>query len=75
MKPYVPHGGATVKCIAYRDDGAICKAPATVLDTQRGGMVCRAHAPAPDWRTRYAEQQAELLLRLGYRGDDEEVHG
>jgi hypothetical protein len=27
-------------CIAYHDDGTICRAPATILDHQRGGMVC-----------------------------------
>ncbi len=35
----------TYGCIAYREDGTICGAPASVLDTQRGGMVCTAHAP------------------------------
>ena len=34
-----------VKCIAYKDDGTICGKPATVLDPQRGGMVCKEHAP------------------------------
>lgn len=33
------------RCIAYREDGAICGALASVLDLQRGGMVCAAHAP------------------------------
>lgn len=33
------------RCIAYRNDGYICQRAATVLDQQRGGMVCPAHAP------------------------------
>ena len=32
-------------CIAYQDDGTICRAPATILDHQRGGMVCLQHVP------------------------------
>jgi hypothetical protein len=32
-------------CIAYQDDGTICRAPATILDHQRGGMVCLPHVP------------------------------
>ena len=30
-------------CIAYTEDGTICRQPATVLDVRRGGMVCDAH--------------------------------
>ncbi|TSC67295.1 MAG: hypothetical protein G01um101466_746 [Parcubacteria group bacterium Gr01-1014_66] len=32
-------------CIAYREDGSMCRHPATILDTRRGGMVCAAHTP------------------------------
>jgi hypothetical protein len=32
-------------CIAYQDDGSLCRAPATLLDHQRGGMVCLQHVP------------------------------
>ena len=32
-------------CIAYNEEGSLCGEPATQLDTQRGGMVCEAHAP------------------------------
>jgi hypothetical protein len=32
-------------CIAYKEDGTLCREPATQLDRQRGGMVCQAHAP------------------------------
>lgn len=35
-------------CIAYKEDGTICRQPATRLDIQRGGMVCDAHAPQHD---------------------------
>ena len=34
------------RCIAYRDDGRICGAPAGMIDHQRGGMVCSAHHPS-----------------------------
>lgn len=34
---------AVACCIAHREDGCICGAPATVLDVQRGGMVCGEH--------------------------------
>jgi hypothetical protein len=33
-------------CIAYTADGWICGAPATLVDHQRNGLVCAAHAPA-----------------------------
>jgi hypothetical protein len=33
-------------CIAYTADGWICRQPATIVDRQRGGLVCAAHAPA-----------------------------
>ena len=37
-------------CIAYREDGRICGAPAPILDAQRGGYVCRLHQPdRPGW--------------------------
>ena len=32
-------------CIAYEEDGAICRRLATRIDEQRGGMVCRKHWP------------------------------
>ena len=34
-----------IHCIAYRDDGSLCRRHATILDVQRGGMVCAAHTP------------------------------
>jgi hypothetical protein len=43
-------------CIAYRDDGTRCRAPATILDWQRGGLVCRDHVPL---EVRAAQSQAE----------------
>jgi hypothetical protein len=39
-------------CIAT-DHGTMCRAPASILDEQRGGMVCQRHAPK------------QLLLELG----------
>jgi hypothetical protein len=36
-----------VACIAYREDGRLCARPASILDPQRGGMVCAEHAPQP----------------------------
>jgi hypothetical protein len=42
-------------CIAYREDGRVCRAPATQLDGQRGGLVCAAHAPWPA-----SQQQADM---------------
>jgi hypothetical protein len=32
-------------CLAYQDDGTLCRAPAAILDHQRGGLVCLRHAP------------------------------
>lgn len=31
-------------CIAYLEDGRICRKKAVVLDIQRGGMICLEHA-------------------------------
>ena len=31
-------------CLAYTDDGRLCRAPASILDPQRGGPVCLEHA-------------------------------
>ena len=49
-----------LQCIAYKEDGTICREPATILGQQRGGMVCEAHDPAhaamatcPDCGTRF----------------------
>jgi hypothetical protein len=33
-------------CIAYREDGLVCREPARIVDRQRHGLVCAAHAPA-----------------------------
>jgi hypothetical protein len=43
-------------CIAYRDDGWLCRAPAHFLDESRGGLVCRDHVPL---EIRAAASQAE----------------
>jgi len=34
-------------CVAYLEDGTVCRRLATVIDTQRGAMVCADHAPRP----------------------------
>jgi hypothetical protein len=30
----------TGTCIAYLADGRVCRAPAAILDRQRGGLIC-----------------------------------
>ena len=32
-------------CIAHHADGRLCRAPASILDHQGGGLVCREHMP------------------------------
>jgi hypothetical protein len=32
-------------CIAYQENGQLCRAPANILDHQRGGLVCLQHVP------------------------------
>lgn len=46
------------ECIAYNDNGDLCRRPATVLDPARGGMVCDLHDPA---RQRERELVAAIL--------------
>jgi hypothetical protein len=41
----MPERNRTPACIAYRDDGTLCRAPATILDLERGGLVCWRHDP------------------------------
>jgi hypothetical protein len=31
------------QCIAYTEDGKVCRRPADHIDVQRGGMVCELH--------------------------------
>lgn len=33
------------ECIAYRDDGSVCRRPAIAVDRTRGGAVCGEHLP------------------------------
>ncbi len=40
-------GSGPGQCQAFKDDGSICLAPATILDTERGCYVCEAHKPNP----------------------------
>lgn len=37
----------TNPCIAYLEDGRICRSPGVMIDRQRGGPVCEAHRPRP----------------------------
>jgi hypothetical protein len=46
-------------CIAYQDDGRLCRAPAAILDHQRGGMVCLQHVPDN------VAAEINLYLKLG----------
>ena len=51
-------------CIAYTAAGNICGRPASIFDTQRGGMVCLVHKPRRDYdTTRAFLAQVEELLR------------
>ena len=46
LEDFIRTGGVRVPgCIAYTDDESLCRKPATVLDPERGGMVCDGHAP------------------------------
>lgn len=38
-------------CWAYTEDGRVCRKPATVLDQQRGFLVCQEHAPNREQQT------------------------
>jgi hypothetical protein len=49
----------TATCIAAREDGQRCRAPALILDHQRGGMVCLQHVPAA------VANEVTLYLTLG----------
>ena len=50
-------------CVAYCDDGTICGKPALIVDPQRGGMVCKAHAPAIGyWHCLVCDKPTELNM-------------
>jgi hypothetical protein len=34
------------QCVAYNEDGRLCRQPAVSLDPQRGGFVCERHKEA-----------------------------
>lgn len=71
----LPGGQRSIhSCIAHTEAGSICGRPATILDHQRGGMVCGVHAPSvPRYRYEVARsylakaeeclQQADLAAR------------
>jgi hypothetical protein len=46
-------------CLAYREDGTLCRAPASILDHQRGGMVCLQHVPDE------VAEEITLSLKMG----------
>jgi hypothetical protein len=48
-------------CITYRDDGTLCRTPASILDHQRGGMVCLRHVPDE------VAEEITLYLKNGHR--------
>lgn len=50
----------TGQCIAYLDNGRICGKPATILDRQRGGMVCREHASKPEKEIVYPVRECQI---------------
>jgi hypothetical protein len=60
---------AKLPCIAYRDDGTLCREPATILDPQRGGMVCWQHDPERWRRFCWTEEDAEGLTITGPDGE------
>jgi len=47
-------------CVAYNDDGRLCRQPATVLDPQRGGFICERHSAAliADLKAESTKEQA-----------------
>ncbi len=51
------------KCIAYRDDGRPCGAPAWIIDTQRGGVVCPQHGIPPELLQDPGWSAALVILR------------
>jgi hypothetical protein len=46
-------------CLAYRDDGSLCRASASIFDHQRGGLVCLQHVPAD------VAAEIALYLKMG----------
>ena len=54
------------RCIVYLADGQLCGKPATILDKQRGGLVCVEHA-----RDRAALQERFNLLQRNPLPDDQ----
>jgi hypothetical protein len=46
-------------CLAYPDDGTLCRAPASLLDHRRGGLVCLRRVPDD------VAAEISLYLKLG----------
>src|SRR2546426_235155 len=64
-----------LQCIAYTDTGRLCRQPATLIDVQRGGMMCAAHTSAHasrDWRPSlsrkrpFTDQRLQLALHSSF---------
>jgi hypothetical protein len=56
------------RCIAYLEDRRICGAPASVLDEQRGGMVCAGHDPLNAMMSAEEETAYARGWLAGHRG-------
>ena len=74
-------GRTLATCIAYTESphggGSICGRPASILDTQRGGMVCRVHAPRGHYETTRAflAKVEDLLCDAGKHAQREQPAG
>ena len=70
-------GRTLAKCIAYLETGNICGRPASILDTQRGGMVCGVHAPRRHYETTRAflAKVEDLLREAGEHAKKEKRSG
>jgi hypothetical protein len=66
----MPKRARTPTCIAYHDDGTLCRQPATTLDHQRGSMVCWRHDAA---RTDRFTWKPGDLIRLPWEEAEEGV--
>src|SRR5437867_10691204 len=72
-------GRTLATCIAYTEgpNGSICGRPASILDTQRGGMVCGVHAPRRPYETTRAflAKVEDLLCDAGKHAQREQPAG
>ena len=70
-------GRTLATCIAYSETGNICGRPASILDIQRGGMVCGVHAPRCHYETTRAilAKVEDLLCQAGKHSQKEQFAG